>query len=146
MDKVSNKNSNGATKDGKDKKWSIGNLFRRKQQSKKELEYDSSSEEDRKAGFLPLKSNRTQAVSQTSTLNGKNRKKRSNKLGTFDHIVVSQNQNNNSYGFRESDSVNSIDKYVVSMGSMERGSRLDRGKTKEGEESDQGSHRSSSMT
>ncbi|XP_021696384.1 uncharacterized protein LOC5577073 isoform X5 [Aedes aegypti] len=142
MDKVPNKSS----KDSKDKKWSIGNLFRRKQQQKKELEYDSSSEEDRKAGFIPLKSNRTQAVTQSGTLNGKNRKKRSSKLGTFDHIVVSQNQANNSYGFKESDSVNSIDKYVVSMGTIDRTSRTDRGKVKEGEESDHGSQRSSSMT
>ncbi|XP_062710041.1 uncharacterized protein LOC109414826 isoform X8 [Aedes albopictus] len=148
MDKVpsSKSSSNSAAKDGKDKKWSLGNLFRRKQQQKKEQEYDSSSEEDRKAGFLPLKSNRTQAVSQTGTLNGKNRKKRSSKLGTFDHIVVSQNQTNNSYGFRESESVNSIDKYVVSMGSVDRRSHTDREKIKEGDGSDQESQRSSSMT
>ena len=52
-------------KDAKDKKWSLGSLFRKK---KKDLETDSSSEEDRKAGFVPVKSQ--------GTLNGK-RKKRS---------------------------------------------------------------------
>ncbi|XP_052565391.1 uncharacterized protein LOC120413442 isoform X5 [Culex pipiens pallens] len=134
-----------AAKKDKDKKWSLGNLFRRKQ--KKELDYDSSSEEDRKAGFLPVKNNRTQAVSQGGTLNGK-RKKRSSKLsGTFDHIVVSPNQGER-HGFKESDSVNSIDKYVVSMGSLDRRSRKDRGKVKDGKEqsSDDESHRSSSMS
>ncbi|XP_038120349.1 serine-rich adhesin for platelets isoform X4 [Culex quinquefasciatus] len=134
-----------AAKKDKDKKWSLGNLFRRKQ--KKELDYDSSSEEDRKAGFLPVKNNRTQAVSQGGTLNGK-RKKRSSKLsGTFDHIVVSPNQGER-HGFKESDSVNSIDKYVVSMGSLDRRSRKDRGKVKDGKEqsSDEESHRSSSMS
>lgn len=135
-----------AKKDKDNKKWSLGNLFRRKQ--KKELDYDSSSEEDRKAGFLPVKSNRTQAVSQSGTLNGK-RKKRSSKLsGTFDHIVVSQNQADRHGGFKESDSVNSIDKYVVSMGSLDRRSRKDRGKVKDGKDqsSDEESHRSSSIS
>lgn len=134
-----------SAKKDKDKKWSLGNLFRRKQ--KKELEYDSSSEEDRKAGFLPVKNNRTQAVSQSGTLNGK-RKKRASKLsGTFDHIVISPNQTER-HGFKESDSVNSIDKYVVSMGSLDRRSRKDRGKVKDGKEqsSDEESHRSSSMS
>uniref|UniRef100_A0A182V465 HP domain-containing protein n=1 Tax=Anopheles merus TaxID=30066 RepID=A0A182V465_ANOME len=37
-------------KDAKDKKWSLGSLFRKK---KKDLDTDSSSEEDRKAGFVP---------------------------------------------------------------------------------------------
>lgn len=139
MDKSSRKD--------KDKKWSLGNLFRRKQ--KKELDYDSSSEEDRKAGFLPVKHNRTQAVS-SGTLNGK-RKKRSSKSqqGTFDHIVVSPNSANSHGGFKESDSVNSIDKYVVSMGSgsLDRRLRRDRGKTKEKDvSSDEGSHRSSSIS
>ncbi|XP_055532458.1 serine-rich adhesin for platelets isoform X5 [Wyeomyia smithii] len=139
MDKTSSKKD-------KDKKWSLGNLFRRKQ--KKELDYESSSEEDRKAGFLPVKQNRTQAVGQSGTLNGKQRKKRSNKHhGGFDHIVVSQNHGN-SYGFKESDSVNSIDKYVVSMGSLDRRTRRDAGKIKDGKESssDEESHRSSSMS
>ncbi|XP_053685503.1 uncharacterized protein LOC128735058 isoform X2 [Sabethes cyaneus] len=135
-----------SSKKDKDKKWSLGNLFRRKQ--KKELDYESSSEEDRKAGFLPVKQNRTQAVGQSGTLNGKQRKKRSSKHhGGFDHIVVSQNHLN-SYGFKESDSVNSIDKYVVSMGSLDRRARRDVGKIKDGKESssDEESHRSSSMS
>ncbi|XP_055620077.1 uncharacterized protein LOC129764714 isoform X3 [Toxorhynchites rutilus septentrionalis] len=138
-------------KDKQERKWSIGNLFRRKQKKdqQQQQEYDSSSEEDRKAGFLPLKANRTQAVVSQGTLNGK-RKKRSSKLqGTFDHIVVSPNQGN-TYGFRESDSVNSIDKYVVSMGtgSLDRKSRKDHGKPKEAGDSssDEESLRSSSMS
>ncbi|XP_058466604.1 uncharacterized protein LOC131439510 isoform X4 [Malaya genurostris] len=131
----------------KDKKWSLGNLFRRKQ--KKEQDYESSSEEDRKAGFLPIKQNRTQAVGQ-GTLNGKRKKRSSSKLqGGFDHIVVSP-KHGNSYGFKESDSVNSIDKYVVSMGSgsLDRRSRKDGGKPKDGNalSSDEESHRSSSMS
>ncbi|XP_058828366.1 uncharacterized protein LOC131688210 [Topomyia yanbarensis] len=135
-----------SAKKDKDKKWSLGNLFRRKQ--KKEPDYESSSEEDRKAGFLPVKQNRTQAVGQ-GTLNGKRKKRSSKPQGGFDHIVVSP-KHGNSYGFKESDSVNSIDKYVVSMGSgsLDRRSRKDGGKSKDGNalSSDEESHRSSSMS
>ncbi|XP_059612632.1 uncharacterized protein LOC132259104 [Phlebotomus argentipes] len=62
--------SNGTTKN---RKWSLGGFFRRK---KKDLESESSSEEDRKAGFSPKRKN-------------KDKRKRSSKLlGAFDHIVL----------------------------------------------------------
>uniref|UniRef100_A0A182QXV5 HP domain-containing protein n=1 Tax=Anopheles farauti TaxID=69004 RepID=A0A182QXV5_9DIPT len=136
---------------GKDKKWSLGSLFRKK---KKEIETDSSSEEDRKAGFVPVKS-------QQGTLNGK-RKKRSSRIvsgGGFDHIVVNQQQQQqqhqhqhiiaphqvqqpNQYGFRESDSVNgSLDRR--SRAKTDRSSRHSKERQSS---SDEESHRSSSMS
>ncbi|XP_055687037.1 uncharacterized protein LOC129792225 isoform X3 [Lutzomyia longipalpis] len=63
---------NGATKN---RKWSLGGFFRRK---KKDIESDSSSEEDRKAGFSPKRKN-------------KDKRKRTSKLIGFDHIVVPPN-------------------------------------------------------
>ncbi|XP_030765557.1 uncharacterized protein LOC115889647 isoform X3 [Sitophilus oryzae] len=59
----------------KEKKWSIGSLFRRK----KKDESESSSDEDRKKGFL----NRRRRKSD-----GKRRKPKT--LGGFDHVVLSK--------------------------------------------------------
>ncbi|KAM7355020.1 supervillin isoform 7-T9 [Cochliomyia hominivorax] len=72
------------------KKWSFGRLFRRK----KEIETDSSSEEDRKAGFLPSsKYNRNNATTSTPNKKTKSSKSasRGSKLlsGNFDHVVMS---------------------------------------------------------
>uniref|UniRef100_A0A182LZ07 Uncharacterized protein n=1 Tax=Anopheles culicifacies TaxID=139723 RepID=A0A182LZ07_9DIPT len=143
------------SKDGKDKKWSLGSLFRKK---KKDIETDSSSEEDRKAGFVPVKSQ--------GTLNGKRKKRSSRTVGTgFDHIVISppqphqqqhsiahhqqQQSSHNQYGFRESD-INSIEKYPASNGSLDRrGRKTDRSSRHSKERqssSDEESHRSSSMS
>ncbi|XP_058065663.1 uncharacterized protein LOC131215292 [Anopheles bellator] len=143
-----------ATK-SKDKKWSLGSLFRKK---KKELDTDSSSEEDRKAGFVPVKAG--------STLNGKRKKRSSRIVGAgFDHIVVSPHQHqqhplqqqvllqtsHNQYGFRESESINAIDPYPAN-GSLDRhtATKKDRGggvRSKERQSSsDEESHRSSSMS
>ncbi|CAD7004732.1 unnamed protein product [Ceratitis capitata] len=87
--------SNAPTSSGSNKKWSFGRLFRRK----KDVASDSSSEEDRKAGFVPHqqrqptrgaasvggssanlrpKSNKANKVSRSGKLNG----------ASFDHIVV----------------------------------------------------------
>uniref|UniRef100_A0A182S5N5 Uncharacterized protein n=1 Tax=Anopheles maculatus TaxID=74869 RepID=A0A182S5N5_9DIPT len=150
------------SKDGKDKKWSLGSLFRKK---KKDIETDSSSEEDRKAGFVPVKSQ--------GTLNGKRKKRSSRAVGAgFDHIVISpphqqhqqhivsshhhqlhpqQHQSQqNQYGFRESDSINSMDRYPASNGSLDRrGRKTDRSSRHSKERqssSDEESHRSSSMS
>ncbi|XP_050095291.1 uncharacterized protein LOC126577592 isoform X3 [Anopheles aquasalis] len=158
----------------KDKKWSLGSLFRKK---KKDLDTDSSSEEDRKAGFVPVKGH--------GTLNGKRKKRSSRIVGAgFDHIVVSPHQppqqqqvqqqillphqqhhhhqqqqqqpqqHHNQYGFRESDSINSIDRYTAN-GSLDRrtgrkelrGTGVVRRNSKERQSSsDEESHRSSSMS
>uniref|UniRef100_A0A182WJT1 HP domain-containing protein n=1 Tax=Anopheles minimus TaxID=112268 RepID=A0A182WJT1_9DIPT len=144
------------SKDGKDKKWSLGSLFRKK---KKDIETDSSSEEDRKAGFVPVKSQ--------GTLNGKRKKRSSRTVGAgFDHIVISppqphqqqhiishhhqqQQPSHNQYGFRESD-INSIERYPTSNGSLDRrGRKTDRSSRHSKERqssSDEESHRSSSMS
>ncbi|XP_020715082.1 uncharacterized protein LOC101448859 isoform X3 [Ceratitis capitata] len=87
--------SNAPTSSGSNKKWSFGRLFRRK----KDVASDSSSEEDRKAGFVPHqqrqptrgaasvggssanlrpKSSKANKVSRSGKLNG----------ASFDHIVV----------------------------------------------------------
>uniref|UniRef100_A0A2M4A0F8 Putative thyroid hormone receptor-associated protein complex subunit n=1 Tax=Anopheles triannulatus TaxID=58253 RepID=A0A2M4A0F8_9DIPT len=178
-----------ANSKSKDKKWSLGSLFRKK---KKDLDTDSSSEEDRKAGFVPVKGH--------GTLNGKRKKRSSRIVGAgFDHIVVSPHQqpiqqqqqqqlpvqpqvllphqqhhhhhqqqqqqqqhtpqqqlHHNQYGFRESDSINSIDRYTAN-GSLDRrtgrkeirgtGSGIVRRNSKERQSSsDEESHRSSSMS
>ncbi|XP_052870876.1 uncharacterized protein LOC128276456, partial [Anopheles cruzii] len=150
-----------ATK-SKDKKWSLGSLFRTKK--KKELDTDSSSEEDRKAGFVPVKTG--------GTLNGKRKKRSSRIVGAgFDHIVVSPHHplqqqvllphlqhhhqasqaSHNQYGFRESESINSIEPYPAN-GSLDRhtATKKDRsggGHSKERQtSSDEESHRSSSMS
>ncbi|XP_067642931.1 uro-adherence factor A-like isoform X3 [Eurosta solidaginis] len=72
------------------KKWSFGRLFRRK----KDIASDSSSEEDRKAGFTPTHRN-SRATSGSSAnlktkLNKTNKLSRSSKLNgaSFDHIVL----------------------------------------------------------
>ncbi|XP_035907714.1 uncharacterized protein LOC118510245 isoform X7 [Anopheles stephensi] len=145
-------------KDGKDKKWSLGSLFRKK---KKDIETDSSSEEDRKAGFVPVKSQ--------GTLNGKRKKRSSRVVGAgFDHIVISpphqqhtvtshhqlhpqQQSQQNQYGFRESDSINSMDRYPASNGSLDRRGcrktdRSSRHSKERQSSSDEESHRSSSMS
>uniref|UniRef100_A0AAG5DD13 HP domain-containing protein n=1 Tax=Anopheles atroparvus TaxID=41427 RepID=A0AAG5DD13_ANOAO len=158
-----------AAKGGKDKKWSLGSLFRKK---KKDIDTDSSSEEDRKAGFVPVKG------TQTGTLNGKRKKRSSRLLGAgFDHIVVNpqppptpqhqqhlhphtvqhqqqhhlqqQLQHQNQYGFRESDSINSIDPYTGNGSLDRRGRKTDRASRHSKERqssSDEESHRSSSMS
>ncbi|XP_035787522.1 uncharacterized protein LOC118464325 isoform X5 [Anopheles albimanus] len=167
-----------ANSKSKDKKWSLGSLFRKK---KKDLDTDSSSEEDRKAGFVPVKGH--------GTLNGKRKKRSSRLVGAgFDHIVVSphqlppqqqqqqpvqqqillphqqhhhhhqthqQQQHHNQYGFRESDSINSIDRYTAN-GSLDRrtgrkemrgSSGIVRRNSKDRQSSsDEESHRSSSMS
>ncbi|XP_049299716.1 uncharacterized protein LOC125772259 [Anopheles funestus] len=144
------------SKDGKDKKWSLGSLFRKK---KKDIETDSSSEEDRKAGFVPVKSQ--------GTLNGKRKKRSSRIVGAgFDHIVISppqpqqqhivahhqlhaQQPSQNQYGFRDGD-LNSIERYPASNGSLDRrGRKTDRSSRHSKERqssSDEESHRSSSMS
>lgn len=78
----------------KDKKWSLGGLFRRK---KKEIESESTSDDDAhaKRGFLQRRKQKKEDK----------RKKRSNKaLGHFDHIVVTPGlQNNITNGNKEHD-------------------------------------------
>ncbi|XP_070136319.1 streptococcal hemagglutinin isoform X6 [Drosophila bipectinata] len=63
-------------------KWSFGRLFRKK----KEAESASSSEEDRKAGFVP--SQRQSSSSKPKSKHGKG----SRASGRFDHIVASPQQ------------------------------------------------------
>ncbi|XP_049314849.1 uncharacterized protein LOC105227966 isoform X13 [Bactrocera dorsalis] len=78
------------------KKWSFGRLFRRK----KEIATESSSEEDRKAGFVPHQQRQPPRVASGATGSSANLKtkaskshkvSRSGKLNgaSFDHIVVS---------------------------------------------------------
>ncbi|XP_040176200.1 uncharacterized protein LOC120908831 isoform X8 [Anopheles arabiensis] len=145
-------------KDAKDKKWSLGSLFRKK---KKDLETDSSSEEDRKAGFVPVKSQ--------GTLNGKRKKRSSRIVGAgFDHIVINPQQQQqqqqqqhiiphhqhhpqqqNQYGFRETDGVNTIERYPGNGSLDRRGRKTDRSSRHSKERqssSDEESHRSSSMS
>ncbi|XP_058123446.1 uncharacterized protein LOC131294581 [Anopheles ziemanni] len=140
MEKAS---TTAASKGGKDKKWSLGSLFRKK---KKDVDTDSSSEEDRKAGFVPVKSTHS-----GGTLNGKRKKRSSRIVGAgFDHIVVSPQQApSNLYGFREADSINSIDRYTGNGSLDRRGRKTDRGSRHSKERqssSDEESHRSSSMS
>uniref|UniRef100_A0A182XLH8 HP domain-containing protein n=1 Tax=Anopheles quadriannulatus TaxID=34691 RepID=A0A182XLH8_ANOQN len=145
-------------KDAKDKKWSLGSLFRKK---KKDLETDSSSEEDRKAGFVPVKSQ--------GTLNGKRKKRSSRIVGAgFDHIVINPQQQQqqqqqqhiiphhqhhpqqqNQYGFRETDGINTIERYPGNGSLDRRGRKTDRSSRHSKERqssSDEESHRSSSMS
>ncbi|KFB35564.1 AGAP007198-PA-like protein [Anopheles sinensis] len=158
MEKAS---TTAAGKGGKDKKWSLGSLFRKK---KKDVDTDSSSEEDRKAGFVPVK-----GTHSSGTLNGKRKKRSSRIVGAgFDHIVVSPQQppsvvhnqqqqqlhppamqHQNQYGFREADSVNSIDRYTGNGSLDRRGRKTERGSRHSKERqssSDEESHRSSSMS
>ncbi|XP_041771665.1 uncharacterized protein LOC121593412 isoform X4 [Anopheles merus] len=144
-------------KDAKDKKWSLGSLFRKK---KKDLDTDSSSEEDRKAGFVPVKSQ--------GTMNGKRKKRSSRIVGAgFDHIVINPQQQQqqqqqhiiphhqhhpqqqNQYGFRETDGVNTIERYPGNGSLDRRGRKTDRSSRHSKERqssSDEESHRSSSMS
>ncbi|XP_075160699.1 supervillin isoform X11 [Haematobia irritans] len=85
--------SNGSGHNTSSKKWSFGRLFRR---GKKEIESESSSEDDRKAGFSPVQKYSRNSSAATSTPNKKAKGKGSgnrstNKIGGFDHIVVSPN-------------------------------------------------------
>ncbi|XP_036344642.1 uncharacterized protein LOC118753903 isoform X2 [Rhagoletis pomonella] len=80
------------------KKWSFGRLFRRK----KDIASDSSSEEDRKAGFVPTQRNARHATTssgggggssanlKTKSSNKSSKVSRSSKLNgaSFDHIVI----------------------------------------------------------
>lgn len=69
----------------KEKKWSIGGLFRRK---KKTVECGSSSEEDyAENGGFPVQ----KRTPKTGKDNSKRSSKRSSKLGAFDHIVIVPN-------------------------------------------------------
>ncbi|XP_059216275.1 uncharacterized protein LOC106082465 isoform X8 [Stomoxys calcitrans] len=94
--------SNGSNgPNSSNKKWSFGRLFRR---GKKEIESESSSEDDRKAGFSPAqKYPRTSSAAATSTPNKKSKSKSSATAGNrkmtgsgFDHIVVSPTSGNSS--------------------------------------------------
>ncbi|XP_050337283.1 uncharacterized protein LOC126763630 isoform X6 [Bactrocera neohumeralis] len=78
------------------KKWSFGRLFRRK----KEIATESSSEEDRKAGFVPHQQRQPPRVASGATGSSANLKTKSSKShkisrsgklngASFDHIVVS---------------------------------------------------------
>lgn len=91
---ISNASHNGSTSN---KKWSFGRLFRRK----KEVETDSSSEEDRKAGFLPSQkynrsANSSVSAAITSTPNKKSKSSKSSASSrgsklmseNFDHVIV----------------------------------------------------------
>ncbi|RZC38332.1 hypothetical protein BDFB_000301 [Asbolus verrucosus] len=69
----------------KDKKWSIGSLFRRK---KKEESDSSSEDESQKKGFLSRKKKKPEK-----------KKKASKHVGTFDHVVLSRNSHLYSNGF-----------------------------------------------
>lgn len=72
----------------KDKKWSLGSLFRRK----KKDETESSSDEDvQKKGFLGRKKRKPEK-----------KKKVSKTVGTFDHVVLSRNSHLYSNGYEES--------------------------------------------
>jgi hypothetical protein len=69
----------------KDKKWSIGSLFRRK----KKDESDSTSDEDsQKKSFLGRKKRKAEK-----------KKKAAKSVGTFDHVVLSRNSHLYSNGF-----------------------------------------------
>ncbi|XP_058978588.1 uncharacterized protein LOC101901736 isoform X2 [Musca domestica] len=84
------------------KKWSFGRFFRR---NKKEIESESSSEDDRKAGFSPAHKYPRSSSAATSTPNKKSKSKaaanstaanRNSRAGGFDHIVVSPISGNSS--------------------------------------------------
>ncbi|XP_065359174.1 uncharacterized protein LOC135953283 isoform X2 [Calliphora vicina] len=109
---LSNASHNGSNSN---KKWSFGRLFRRK----KEVETESSSEEDRKAGFVPTpKYNRSASnpvAAITSTPNKKTKSSKSasrgSKLmsGNFDHVVMSPAPTGNSSQNLSSSSVQHVD-------------------------------------
>uniref|UniRef100_A0A0K8TZ60 Uncharacterized protein n=1 Tax=Bactrocera latifrons TaxID=174628 RepID=A0A0K8TZ60_BACLA len=84
------------TANASNKKWSFGRLFRRK----KEIATESSSEEDRKAGFVPHQQRQPPRVASGaagSSANLKTKASKSHKVSrsgklngaSFDHIVVS---------------------------------------------------------
>lgn len=69
----------------KEKKWSIGSLFRRK----KKDETESSSEEDNKKGFLSRRKRKPEK-----------KKTRNKTVGTFDHVVIPRNVYSNGHDER----------------------------------------------
>uniref|UniRef100_A0A1A9X0G7 HP domain-containing protein n=1 Tax=Glossina brevipalpis TaxID=37001 RepID=A0A1A9X0G7_9MUSC len=85
---------------GGNKKWSFGRLFRRK----KEIESESSTEDDRKAGFSPAtqKHSRVNASTTTTTTTNKAKKQKSSSRGSgkvsngveLDRVVVDTNFSN----------------------------------------------------
>ncbi|XP_073836439.1 supervillin isoform X4 [Musca autumnalis] len=97
--------SNASNNNNNSKKWSFGRFFRR---NKKEIESESSSEDDRKAGFSPAHKYPRSSSAATSTPNKKSKSKtaaisgtggaanRNSRTGGFDHIVVSPISGNNS--------------------------------------------------
>ncbi|XP_046807049.1 uncharacterized protein LOC111675850 isoform X4 [Lucilia cuprina] len=97
------------------KKWSFGRFFRRK----KEIESESSSEEDRKAGFVPApKYNRSASNSAAAITSTPNKKTKSSKSasrgsklmsGNFDHVIVSPGNMGNSSQNLSSSSVQHVD-------------------------------------
>lgn len=97
------------------KKWSLGGLFRRK---KKGEVSESSSEEDRKAGFTPQK-RKSKAKAK-----GPNNKL----VNSFDHIIIAPAE----IKHKETDSLKSFDRIITtaesnrSTGSLERRFRRER--------------------
>ncbi|KAI8121329.1 hypothetical protein CVS40_7613 [Lucilia cuprina] len=97
------------------KKWSFGRFFRRK----KEIESEYSSEEDRKAGFVPApKYNRSASNSAAAITSTPNKKTKSSKSasrgsklmsGNFDHVIVSPGNTGNSSQNLSSSSVQHVD-------------------------------------
>ncbi|XP_061391181.1 uncharacterized protein LOC133326568, partial [Musca vetustissima] len=92
--------SNASNNNSTSKKWSFGRFFRR---NKKEIESESSSEDDRKAGFSPTHKYPRSSSAATSTPNKKSKSKTSTSAGNrnsrtsgFDHVVVSPISGNSS--------------------------------------------------
>ncbi|XP_053955229.1 uncharacterized protein LOC128861263 isoform X1 [Anastrepha ludens] len=89
---ASQASTNHAPSSTSHKKWSFGRLFRRK----KDIASESSSEEDRKAGFIPNQKNSRATTGGGSIANLKPKSSKSSKVSrssklngaSFDHIVV----------------------------------------------------------
>ncbi|XP_037029345.1 uncharacterized protein LOC119069403 isoform X2 [Bradysia coprophila] len=114
MDNMDNKSSSKFS-NVNNKKWSLGSLFRRK---KKDETSESSSEEDRKAGFTP----------QKRKPKPKPKAKRPNKLiSAFDHIIIAPADKS-----KDTDSLKSFDRITTptdsnrSTGSLDRRLRRER--------------------